>query len=271
MSIITSALPDIIAPITFINLSVSSVDSTQDQIELGTTHNFITGDYVYVTYSAGGTNVAGINLYTGLFVISVTASTIKLATTRSNALAGVAIDITSTTSLTGTFSFYKYAVGVPLSQLSRFPSYAKAAYSLNSSIPVEISFTVPITSSTDTINPLLPITGFASSIMAAIGIGTDILLFGGWFAPTDRFFAYYVNNSSGAVGGPMSFNTKQTTYWKMVINSQRRVELWGGSSSLSSVALIYTFNVLPPNTALSLGVGINFNLVSIIDWRIKYL
>ena len=264
MSTITSVLPGIIPPFSFTSLPVSNIDSTQDQIELGTGHNFISGDYVCVTYGTSA-NIAGIPLNTRLFVISVTSSAIKLATTRENALAGIAIEITSTTSLTGTFSVYKYADFVTAA--SHFPSYAKAAYSLNSSIPVEISFAIPINTSTDAIVPLLPP---LNSTMVKIAIGTDALLMSRWSGFSDRFFGYYLGNAAN--GGPMTtLTTKQTTYWKMVINSQRRVELWGGSSSLNSVALIYTFSVLPPNTALSLEVGINFNLVSTTDWRIKYL
>lgn len=61
-----------------------------------TSHGLTTGDVIQFTTSSGGSLPGGLSASTNYYVILVDASTIKVATSVANALAGTAVDITST-------------------------------------------------------------------------------------------------------------------------------------------------------------------------------
>lgn len=82
--------------------SATDVNTGTDVITV-TGHPYNTGAKVY--YSAGTAAVGGLTTATAYYVISASANTIKLATTLANALAGTAINLTSTGTGTQTLTF----------------------------------------------------------------------------------------------------------------------------------------------------------------------
>lgn len=89
---------------------VNDVDITLDTIRV-VSHGYSVGDALGATTS--GSLPTGLSVDTAYYVIDVDASTIKLATSRANAFAGTAIDLTAVGS--GTQTLTKNAIGVILS------------------------------------------------------------------------------------------------------------------------------------------------------------
>jgi len=89
------------APITTLTVNEHIFDGSNatvvvvatDQITI-TAHGYVDGDQI-VYDNGGGTDITGLVSGTLYFIIRVDANTVKLATTRANALAGTAIDITA--------------------------------------------------------------------------------------------------------------------------------------------------------------------------------
>src|SRR6185436_15834635 len=78
----------------------TAVTVTNGAIHFGSAHNFNTGQQV--TYSnGGGTSVGGLTSGSNYFVIVVDSTTVKLASSQANAVAGTAISLTSVGSGTG--------------------------------------------------------------------------------------------------------------------------------------------------------------------------
>jgi hypothetical protein len=71
----------------------TAVDPTTDLITV-TGHSFVTGEAV-VYSNGGGTSITGLTTATTYYVIVVDANTVSLATSKANAIAGTAIDITA--------------------------------------------------------------------------------------------------------------------------------------------------------------------------------
>ncbi|NEU80298.1 DUF4347 domain-containing protein [Nostoc sp. UIC 10630] len=71
-----------------------SIDVANNLIFFNEIHNFVTGQGVRYS-NGGGSNLGGLSNNTDYFVINSGDNNIQLATTRANALAGVAIDLTS--------------------------------------------------------------------------------------------------------------------------------------------------------------------------------
>jgi len=71
-----------------------SIDVTNNVIFFNEIHNFVTGQRVKYS-NGGGSNLSGLSNNTDYFVINSGDNNIQLATTRANALAGIAIDLTS--------------------------------------------------------------------------------------------------------------------------------------------------------------------------------
>lgn len=80
-----------VAPLTF--AGDTAVDPTTDQITKAS-HGLSTGEAV-VYSNGGGTSITGLTTATTYYVIKVDANTVKLATSKSNAIAGTAINITA--------------------------------------------------------------------------------------------------------------------------------------------------------------------------------
>jgi len=92
---------------TYYNLSgtVSAVTTGADSFTINN-HSFNVGERVYITSTA--TLPGGLSALIQYFIIDTDANTIKLATTKANAIAGTAIDITSTGSGTIVIEHTKY-------------------------------------------------------------------------------------------------------------------------------------------------------------------
>jgi len=92
---------------TYYNLSgtVSAVTTGADSLTINN-HSFDVGERVYITSTA--TLPGGLSALVQYFIIDTDANTIKLATTKANAVAGTAIDITSTGSGTIVVEHTKY-------------------------------------------------------------------------------------------------------------------------------------------------------------------
>lgn len=92
---------------TYYNLSgtVSAVTTGADSLTINN-HPFNVGERVYITSTA--TLPGGLSALVQYFIIDTNTNTIKLATTKANAIAGTAIDITSTGSGTITVEHTKY-------------------------------------------------------------------------------------------------------------------------------------------------------------------
>lgn len=78
-----------------VNFTNASVSVTGDTITTSTVHGLKTGDTVVLT--TAGTLPTGLSASTAYYVIKVSSTVFKLATTRANAFAGTAINITATT------------------------------------------------------------------------------------------------------------------------------------------------------------------------------
>jgi hypothetical protein len=90
---------------------VTAVDNTNHTVDFGTADNLQTGDAV--TYSnGGGAAINGLQDGQTYFVIADGADKIQLATTRDNALAGIAIPITSVGATGTNHSFSANAAGI---------------------------------------------------------------------------------------------------------------------------------------------------------------
>src|SRR5208283_2091501 len=90
---------------------VTAVDNTNHTVDFGTADNLQTGDAV--TYSSGGgAAINGLQDGQTYFVIADGADKIQLATTRDNALAGIAIPITSVGATGTNHSFSANAAGI---------------------------------------------------------------------------------------------------------------------------------------------------------------
>jgi hypothetical protein len=77
--------------------SASTVSSAMETINLGAGHLFNTGDAVQYVVGTGGAAITGLTTATTYYAIKVDDATIKLATSASNAMSNVAIDITAPT------------------------------------------------------------------------------------------------------------------------------------------------------------------------------
>ena len=74
--------------------SINSVDVLNDQITFAVPHGLVTGERV--TYAEGAGTIGGLTTATAYFVIVDDPSTVRLALTQADALAGTDIDLTST-------------------------------------------------------------------------------------------------------------------------------------------------------------------------------
>lgn len=85
---------DAVNSLVFNDLTVSGVDVTDNELDFAGAHNLLTGDGPVRLTNSGGALPAGLAVATDYYVIARDADSIALATSRANALAGTAIDIT---------------------------------------------------------------------------------------------------------------------------------------------------------------------------------
>ena len=263
-STVTSAYTNPLSPLIFSNLASSVFNVGNQTINLGVTHNFATGDFIWFNVGSSNHNT-GLTINGRYFVIVVDTTTIKLATTYSNAMSG--ISLTFTTPNSGLlYSFRKYYVTgrSDLKTISSYPCYAKSNVIFNSSTPVQIDISLPAYQSvynsySELINSdhLIHLCG----LRALSGEGS-------WYfgiGPSSFPMIQLSTGDSGIyIAGP-------TSGWKQryIITPSRQIQFWVGLTT--PTLLIHTSTALNANTDLVLEYGANFNNLAITDCTIKYL
>jgi len=276
-SSLTYSIADPVAPLYFLSLPLSSINTSTDIIDLGTAHNLITGNCIWFLFATTGAtlvNSGGLSALRKYFVIVVTSNTIKLASTLSDANNGIAIDITSFAANVTGFHFGKTSnlpnLGVLGGMPEFFPAYAKSDIIFNSSIPVEINFSIPAYTALSGTTYIVPIVallrqeGAANCWGLTIRIQNVALLYNG-----NVDVSYQMAVPAGAGGG---VNTALTAGYnqKYVITPSGTIEYWYGAIG-STMSLFFTSTALPANTNLRLEFGSNFTFCKVQDCTIKYL
>ena len=276
-SSLTYSIADPVAPLYFTNLLLSAINTSTDIIDLGTAHNLVTGDCIWFLFTTTGATLAnsgGLSVLRKYFVIVVTSNTIKLASTLSDANNGIAIDITSFDANVTGFHFGKTSNLPNLGTLGMvfpefFPAYAKSNIIFNSSIPVEINFSIPAYTALSGTSYIVPIVallrqeGAANCWGLAIRIQNVAFIYNGGVdgnqMPT---LASYVSGVDTALTA--GYNQKY------VITPSRTIEYWYGAIG-STMSLFFTSTALAANTQLRLEFGSNFTFCKVQDCTIKYL
>ena len=274
---LTYAIADPVAPLYFPNIPLANFNFTTDTINLGTTHNFVTGNHIWLVFTGGTIATSGgISSLRKYFVIVVDSTTIKLADSLSNATNNVAINITSFAANVTGANFMKTNNGPnygPLGLLlpEFFPAYAKSEITFNSSVPVEINFTIPAytpVTGTALIFPIAVLLRDKNSNAcwgAAIRIQNLLYVYNGSLDSIYGIPSPSANFSSG-IGTALTAGYNQ----KYVITPSRTIECWYGQVG-GSMTRYYTTDTLAANTELKLEFGSNFTFCRMTDCNIKYL
>jgi hypothetical protein len=263
-SVVTSAYTNPLTPLVFSNLASSAFNVGDQTINLGVTHNFTTGDSIWFN-SNSLAHTAGLAIGVRYFVIAAGLTTIKLATTRDNAISGTSLTFTAANASV-VYTFYKfYSLGrSSLKTISSYPCYAKSNIIFNSSIAVQIDVSIPAYQSvynsySELINTdhLIQLCG-----LRALSGG------GSWYFGIGPSSFVMIQLSTGDSG--IYLTGASTSGWKQryIITPARQIQFWAG---LTTPTLIYTSPALNANTGLVLEFGANFNNLAITDCTIKYL
>jgi len=283
-SSLTPTVPTISSPFTF-SVSPSAFNATTDTINLGTSHNLVTGKEIWLypdnpSSDAAASAFGGINPYIKYFAIVVNSTSIKLATTLANAVSGIALDITTPTtepvlrfSKVGPFGGIGQFTAQGFALPESYPAYAKSEVIFNSSIPVEITFFVPAwstlsvaTGATNAIQLLIRevntskyygITVYSSQAIVYIFYGSTIRSYVGYGSYSSLGSAFTSSNETGYTQ-------------KYVINSSRRIECWLGKPN-QTLTNVYTTPAFSPNVNLQLEFGSISSIARMTDCNIKYL
>lgn len=271
---VSYAIADPIAPLFFSSIPPANFNATTDTIDLGTTHNFATGDCIwfYPSNQFTFTALGGISPYTKYFVIVVNTTSIKLATTLINATSSVALDISVPAS---SLSFTKGGAFAALGGVSTafaspesYPAYAKSNIIFNSSTPVEITFTIPAWSSSPVNSSIIQVLlrqVNQSKYYGLLVYNSSSVVFG------FNGGVIYGNIGSSAIFMGFSGFSYSTGYTqKYIINANRQIEYWIGRFS-NALTLYYTTPALEVNIPLVLEFGSSFSIGKVQDCTIKYL
>jgi hypothetical protein len=273
-SSLTYAIADPVSPLFFNSIPPANFNATTDTIDLGTTHNFGTGDCIwfYPSNQFALTVLGGISPYTKYFVIVVNTTSIKLATTLINATSSVALDISvPASSLNFTKGGAFAGLGTSLSTAfvlpESYPAYAKSNTIFNSSTPVEITFTIPAWSSSPVNSSIIQVLLRQVNQSGYYGLlvynrdGGNVYVFSGstYGVMGTGFFIIF----SG-------FSTSTGYTQKYIINTNRQIECWIGRFS-NALTLYYTTPALGANIPLVLEFGSSFSIAKVQDCTIKYL
>ena len=255
-------------PYFFSGLAPANYNATADTINLGTAHNFITGNSIWLIGDGNaGTAQAGGVAKQRYFVIVVDSTTIKLATTPGNATSGIALDLSTPTAYGASSSSFSKFPGFSLViPPSAYPAYAKSSVIFNSSAPVEISFTIPA---------LTPITSFEHFPMLCIlrqsesesyWGGTLNSISGG---SSQRLFLY-AGEITSQISNPIPTAFALGYNQKYVITPSRTIQTWLGAIN-QQLTLYYTTPALTANTSLVLEFASSFSFAKVQNCTIKYL
>ncbi len=276
---VTPSFTNPVNPIIFEN--ISAFNTSDNSINLGTTHNFSTGNLIWADRRSDGQFFSdrGISLNMKYFVIVVNSTTIKLATSFSNATNNIPVTI-STSSVTPTapsFTFtkyYGYGTRFMLRLPDRMASYTKSFITFNSDVPVEITFTVPSYS-----------TGYASYT----NLSTIAFLCGLRQVGSENFWSCTMTNGtfrtllltdpgitpsqfdsgfSGSIATTPSPSLWTSGYQqKYIITPNRTIEYYFGA--IESPSLVYSSVQLASNISLQLEFGSSFDFCKLTDCSIK--
>lgn len=265
-STVTSAYTNPLSPLIFSDLASSAFNVGNQTINLGVTHNFVTGDFIWFESN----NSYAIGLTMRYFVIVVDTTTIKLATTYSNATSGISLTFTTPPN-SGLYFFRKYYALIGRNSLkitSFYPCYAKSNIIFNSSTPVQIDISLPAYQSVYNLYSELAFIDFPihlCGLRALSGVGSW------YFGIAAAFFTMIqIYSGSSASDSGLYLGGAPTSGWKQryIITPSRQIQFWAG---LTTPTLIHTSTALNANTDLVLEYGANFNNLAITDCTIKYL
>lgn len=271
-SSLTPVITSPVAPYRFSGFTTSNYDATANTINLGNTHNFATADPIWQTVdnSTGTAANGGIVLYQKYFVISINSTTIKLATTLENAINGVAFDFSAPTSAGASSATFAKFPGLPANVApSIHQAYSRSNIVFNSSIPVEINFTVPA------FTPIaIDSNNWHNPITCVLRQPTTNKYWGAIMA-VRNFLSAYNGTGINANNAFQRFDIFQTAFssghnQKYVITPSRTIECWYGTVG-STMTLYYTTTVLDADTPLVLEFGSSFSFAKVQDCTIKYL
>ena len=267
------AISDPIPPYNFTNIPPSNFDAASDTINLGIAHNFVNGDCIWGNASGYSLVIAGITRWQKYFVIVVDSTRIKLATSLTNAQIGTPLDISvpsqsmAFTKLNG--SSFGSGDFQPVI-VDQSPAYAESSILFNSSIPVEINFTVPAYTPPAQIAFSWPIQVVlrqpqTNKYWGAITRIQNIFMFYAGTIDSLGLPTAVSYTSSGAFTAlTLGYNQKY------VISPSRTIECWIGIVG-SALSLYYTTPALSANTPLVLAFGSSFSFCKIENCTIKYL
>ena len=252
-------------PYTFSGFTTADYNATADTINLGTAHNFITGNSIWLAGDGNaGTVQNGGVAKQRYFVIVVDSTTIKLATTPGNATSGIALNLSTPTAYGASSSFFSkfpgYSLEIPL---SAYPAYAKSSVIFNSSTPVEISFTIPA---------FTPITSSEHNPMfCMLRESESERYWGGTFSNILRFTLFTGGNAYVAqISNPIPTAFALGYNQKYVITPSRTIQTWLGAIN-QQLTLYYTTPALTANTSLVLEFASSFSFAKVQNCTIKYL
>lgn len=268
-SAVTTVYTNPLSPLIFSNLASSAFNVGNQTINLGVTHNFATGDFIW--FDVGNSNHnTGLTINGRYFVIVVDTTTIKLATTYSNAMSGISLTFTTPNSdLIYVFpKFYSSPSRYHLRIISSYPCYAKSNIIFNSSIPVQIDISLPAYQSVYNSYSELIDSDYLihlCGLRALSGVGSWYFGIGPSSFTMIQMYSGSTSSDSGVYlpGAP-------TSGWKQryIITPSRQIQFWAG---LTTPTLQHTSVALNANTDLVLEYGANFNDLAITDCTIKYL
>lgn len=285
MSNLTYAIADPIAPFYFLNIPLANISIAYGTINIGSNHNFVTGNHVWFTWwlaNSSADSSGGIRAYTKYFVIVVDSTTIKLASTLSNAINNIAINISTFASNINGINIYKYANpssgSLPVLP-EHCPAYTRSDVIFNSSIPVQVDFTIPtyselIPENIGQLNSNMPIPVMVlfkqEGVNACWGITLNI-------NPNNdsgrgRSFNGTVG-ANGSNGSNLAITSSGITLGyrqRYIINTNRQIECWYAAIG-SSLTLVYTTTALAADTRMRLEFGSNFSFAKVIDCTFRYL
>lgn len=270
-SVLSTSMTNPVSPLLFESLTASAFDVTNQTINLGTNHNLTTGSIIFFN-SSNSNHQTGLVLGGRYFAIVVNATTIKLASSANNAIAGISTTFTAPNAdVTNSIrKIYRLNSRGSIHNMSLYPCYAKSSIDFNSSIPVEVNISYPAYQSTYSsfaelsTDTLLQVCGFRNPVNNNIwysGVGSNTFT-----------MVQIASGGNNASDSGVYLTNAATTGWnqRYVINSSRRIEFWASVQG-SNLSLISTSTAIDPNTSLVFEYGANFNNLSVNNCNIKYL
>ncbi|MBD2694445.1 hypothetical protein [Anabaena catenula] len=278
---LTPVLTEPVAPLRFTNVPAASFNTTTDTITFSENHNFVTGGDCWF---GAGSGTYPLTKGARYYAIVTGATTIKLATSYANAIAGTAIDIASIPT-NDTSNFYKYygfnatAGGVGNGGSNRlptlYPAYCQSQAIFNSDLPTEIDLTVPSYAAdyskfpAITVSPLSILLveqggtrcwGVSHIEISSVSNAAFVLLNGTFTSGTEPTTVGTAGLGIGRNGTGYKIRYK--------ITNTRVIECYAAELT-GNYSLIFTTSQLAPNVSMRLIMGSTFPFLRIQDCVIR--